>query len=302
MLFKHIGALGFAGAWLAACSLPSGKAALEVDKGPVFNSVDANPLEKPGYSLVFNDEFNGDQLNTQNWIPFYLPQWSSRERSKPEYRFDQGNLVLQIKEQQQPWCPEFNGAVKVSSLQTGLFAGELGSDIGQHKFNPLCRVREVQQTQRTYTPQYGYIEIRAKAINTASNVVALWMIGFEDTPEKSAEICIVEIKGGNVQPTSTLVGYGVRAFNDPGLYNEFYEEPFAIDTTQFHLYAVDWSPGKIDFFIDNQKTKTIYQSPKYPMQLMLNIYEVPVEGKRTADDLHYPKEFVIDYVRGYKRL
>ncbi len=297
MRVKQLWSLGFVSALLVACSLPSQKAALEVDKG-----VAANPPEKRGYSLVFNDDFNGDQLDTRNWIPYYLPQWSSRERSRPEYRFDQGNLVLQIKEQQQPWCPEFNGQVKVSSLQTGLFAGELGSDIGQHKFNPMCRVRETQQTQRTYTPQYGYIEIRAKAINTDSNVVALWMIGFEDTPEKSAEICLVEIKGGNVQPTSTVVGYGVRAFNDPKLYNEFYEEPFAIDTTQFHIYAVDWAPDKIDFYIDNQKTKTIHQSPKYPMQLMLNIYEVPVDGKRTTDDLRYPKEFVIDYVRGYKRL
>jgi hypothetical protein len=295
MRCKDVWLLGFVSALLAACSLPSGRNFMEADKG-----IAANALEKPGYKLVFNDEFNGDQINTGNWIPFYLPQWSSRERSKPEYRFDQGNLVLLIKEDQQPWCPEFNGEVKVSSLQTGLFSGELGSDIGQHKFNPSCLVREAQQTQRTYTPQYGYIEIRAKAVNTASNVVALWMIGFEDTPDKSAEICIVEIKGQNVQPTSSVVGYGVRAFNDPALYNEFYEEPFALDTTQFHIYGVDWSAEKIDFYIDNQKTKTIYQSPNYPMQLMLNIYEVPVAGKRTADDLRYPKEFVVDYVRGYQ--
>lgn len=260
----------------------------------------ANPLNKPGYTLVFQDKFASGEICTDTWIPFYLPQWSSRDKAKPHYYFKDGRLVLMIGEQQQPWCQEFNGEVKVSSLQTGLFAGELGSAVGQHKVNPLCVVREAQPSQFTYTPQYGYIEIRAKAINTASNVVALWMIGLEDTAEKSAEICLVEIKGHNVQRDSAIIGYGLRAFNDPALGNQFYEESFAMDAMQFHSYAVDWSAEKMDFYIDNKKIKTIYQSPQYPMQLMLNIYEVPVEGEKTASDLRYPKEFEIDYVRGYR--
>jgi len=257
---------------------------------------------KSGYTLEFQDNFNGNSIQLDKWIPYYLPQWSSREKSKPEYHFTEGNLVLKITENQQPWCPEFNGDVKVSSLQTGLFAGALGSAIGQHKFNPDCKVREEQPTQRTYTPQYGYIEIRAKAKNiTSENVIALWMIGFEDTPEKSAEICIVEIKGHNLKKNSVVVGYGVRPFNDPTITNEFFEEPFAIDATEFHTYAADWSEEKIDFYIDGKKIKTIEQSPHYPMQLMLNIYEVPASVKATVKN-NYPNEFVIDYIHGYKRI
>jgi len=42
------------------------------------------------------------------------------------------------------------------------------------------------------------------------------------------------------------------------------------------------------------------QSPDYPMQLMLNIYEFPDEGPPQDADA-YPKELVVDYVRGYKR-
>lgn len=263
-------------------------------------SYPANAIDRAGYTLVFQDKFASGEICTDTWIPFYLPQWSSRAKAKPQYHFNDGRLVLNITEQQQPWCPEFNGEVKVSSLQTGVFAGKLGSGIGQHKFNPLCVVREEQPSQFTYTPQYGYIEIRARAINTPSNVVALWMIGLEDTPEKSAEICLVEIKGHNVKRDSAIIGYGLRAFNDPALSNQFYEESFVMDAMQFHIYAVDWTADKIDFYIDNKKIKTICQSPQYPMQLMLNIYEVPVEDEKTAGDLHYPKEFEIDYVRGYK--
>ncbi len=261
-----------------------------------------NTTHKAGYRLAFEDDFNHPQIQLDKWIPYYLPQWSSREKSKPEYHFAEGNLVLKITEHQQPWCPEFNGDVKVSSLQTGLFAGELGSAIGQHKFNPNCKVREEQPTRKTYTPQYGYIEIRAKANNiTRENIIALWMIGFEDTPEKSAEICIVEIKGHNLTEDKTIVGYGLRPFNDPSITNAFFEEPFAIDATQFHTYAADWSEEKIDFYIDGKKIKTIHQSPKYPMQLMLNIYEVPTKNPSTVKR-NYPNEFVIDYIRGYERI
>jgi hypothetical protein len=45
--------------------------------------------------------------------------------------------------------------------------------------------------------------------------------------------------------------------------------------------------------------KTVEQSPAYPMQLMLNIYEFPAEA---AEGGSYPKEFVVDYVRGYRPL
>jgi hypothetical protein len=31
------------------------------------------------YKLIFNEDFNTSKLNLTNWIPYYLPQWSSRE-------------------------------------------------------------------------------------------------------------------------------------------------------------------------------------------------------------------------------
>jgi hypothetical protein len=72
----------------------------------------ANPLTRPGYVLEWNDEFEDPTLNTTKWLPYYLPQWSSQEQSRPNYILRDGTLVLQITEEQQPWCPEFDGAIK----------------------------------------------------------------------------------------------------------------------------------------------------------------------------------------------
>lgn len=258
-----------------------------------------NTIEKKGYIIDFCEEFNNKELDIKKWIPFYLPQWSSREMSQPHFEIRNNYLILKIEKDQKPWCPEFNGNVKCSSIQTGIFSGKKGSNIGQHKINTKCIVREEQQNRYTYLPQYGYFEIRAKSLDSTSNVVALWMIGFEDKPEKSAEICIFEVKGKNVQKNKATIGYGIHKFNDNKLEEAFFEDEFEIDVTKFHTYAVDWTPEKLTFYIDNIKVREINQSPGYPMQLMLGIYEVPVKERNKKDYL-YPKEFVIDYVRVYK--
>lgn len=280
---------------LALCSI-------EIYSQKMNNTLKSNemqPIDMKNYKLIFNEEFSSAELNTNNWIPFYLPQWSSREMSKPNYEIKEGLLSLQIVENQNPWCPEFNGNVKCSSIQTGLFAGKLGSEIGQHKFfNPKCVVREEQKMEQKYVPQYGYFEMRAKFAATKSDVVALWMIGFEDTPEKSSELCIMEIKGWNIKKNKTKIGMGIHKFNDPKLMENFSENEYKIDVTEFHVYAAEWTKDKIVFLIDNVIVKEINQSPDYPMQFMLGIYEIP-DKMINKTEREYPKEFIVDYVKGY---
>lgn len=105
-----------------------------------------------------------------------------------------------VEADQQLWCPKFDADVRVSSLQTGVFAGPVGSTVGQHRFNPDAVVREAQENVRFYTPQYGLFQVRAKATDDPLSMVALWMIGYEDEPERSAEIWICEIFGPDVGP------------------------------------------------------------------------------------------------------
>ena len=261
----------------------------------------ANPETKEGYVLEFCDAFQGNTLDTSKWLPYYLPQWSSRERSSARYSLGNGQLHLHIEQTQQPWSPEYNGDLRVSSLQTGCFSGEVGSRRGQHPFRPDLTVREAQPTLRHYTPQYGYAEVRLRAVPLAGYMCALWMIGFEETPEQSAEICICEIKGEHISPEGSVTGYGVHPFNDPSVTDEFYEDTTAIDASKFHIYAAEWTPEHIDFYIDNRNVRTVEQSVPYPMQLMLNIYELPDSLTPEAKSAPFPKTMVVDYVRGYRR-
>ena len=250
------------------------------------------------YELEFEDTFAHPELNPARWLPHHLPHWSSRERSAARYEIRDGCLRLRIDAEQESWCPELDGEVRVSSLQTGLFAGPVGSTVGQHRFHPDAVVREAQENVRLYTPHFGRIELRARALADPTAMVALWMIGYEDEPDRSGEICICEIFGRDVAPGRAKVGVGVHPFGDPRVRDEFEQVEVALDVREPHVYAADWTAERIDFSVDGALVKTVEQTIDYPMQLMLGIYEFPDESAERRGD-GYPKEFVVDSVRGY---
>ena len=243
--------------------------------------------------LAFSDGFDRGALDPGRWLAAYLPQWSSRARAAPRYAFENGRLVLVIEADQTPWCPRWDGLTRVSSIQTGVFAGPLGSSIGQSRFRPDLVVSEEQASARLFTPRYGRIEMRATANPDPDVMVALWMIGFEDEPQRSGEICVAEIFGRDVGPGSVRVGMGIHPFGDPDLVDDFEQVELPIDATEPHTYAADWTPSGVDFLVDNRRVKHTDQSPDYPMQLMLGIYEFAPSPDG------YPKRFVVDHVLGY---
>ena len=126
------------------------------------------------------------------------------------------------------------------------------------------------------------------------------MIGYEDEPERSAEICAYEIFGRDVGAGHAKVGVGVHPFGDPTIFEDFSAETVEIDARDFHTYAAEWTPGGVSFSVDKQVVKRVEQSPSYPMQLMLGIYEFPGETLQDTGPGSYPKAFVVDYVRGYR--
>jgi beta-glucanase (GH16 family) len=69
--------------------------------------------------------------------------------------------------------------------------------------------------------------------------------------------------GSHTSSTSSGLRFGVHPWGDQNLRDEFYEEVLNIDTTQYHIYGLEWMPTHADFYVDNVKTKTINQSPKY---------------------------------------
>ena len=251
------------------------------------------------YELEVEDAFDGAALNPALWLPHHLPHWSSWSATAARYRLGDGTLRLVVEEDQPPWCPEFDGQVRVSSLQTGVWAGPVGGTEGQHRFTPSAVVRESVEPIRLYTPQYGFFEIRMRVSDDPSSMAALWMIGLEDRPERSAEICVAEIFGRDVGPRRSAVGMGLHPFGDPTISDEFSAVPLPLDAREFHEYAAEWTPDQVTFVVDREPVRVVRQSPSYPMQFMLGVYAFP-DADGGPPPGPYPKQCVVDWFRGWR--
>jgi len=141
--------------------------------------------------------------------------------------------------------------------------------------------------------------MRAKGVVTPRSMVAWWMVGLEDAPDRSAEICVVEVFGDSIEPgSSTSVGMGLHPFRDLTVADDFEAVRLPIDIAEFHTYAVDWTPERVDLLIDGEQIRSCSRPPVYPMQMMIAVFDFP--DRSTGDDSDAVPELYVDYLRGYQ--
>jgi len=251
--------------------------------------------------LTFEDDFDGDALDLSVWVPHYLPAWSSRAETAADYEIRDSCLRLRIRPDHGLWLPDLHPTpLRVSGIQSGNFSGPVGSTIGQQPFVAGQIVAEEQDTLWGWTPSSGFLEMRARAAISPRSMVAWWMVGLEQIPEQSAEICVAEIFGGAVeQGVSAAVGCGLHPFRDPRISEDFAAPRVAIDVAEFHDYAVDWTDERVTFFVDGEAIRSCERPPTYPMQMMIAVFDFADRSVGGDDDL--VPELVVDWIRGYDR-
>ena len=230
-------------------------------------------------------------------MPHYLPHWSSRAASAATYEVLDSELRLSIPHDQGLWCPDTHAKpLRVSGVQSGAFSGPVGSTVGQQPFADDQVVREEQPAWWGWTPEHGRIEVRARMELSETSMASVWMIGLEDSPERCGEICLFEVFGNTIAADggSADVGTGLHPFRDPTLVEEFSAEPQGIDVREPHSYAVEWRPDGVDFLLDGQVVRRSSQSPRYPMQMMIAVFDFPEPG---SEPTHVPV-LAVDDVRG----
>jgi Glycosyl hydrolases family 16 len=250
---------------------------------------------------MFEDDFNAPELNREVWLPNYLPVWSAREETTATYDIHDSCLHLTIPPSQGLWCAgDHQPALRVSGIQSGNFSGPVGSTIGQQPYREGLTVREEQQSFWGWTPEQSYIEIRARGMISRRSMFSLWLAGIEDQPQRSAEICVVEIFGDAVAAgESAAVGMGLHAFRDPSITEDFEAVRLPIDIADFHTYAVNWTADKADFLVDGVRVRTCLNPPAYPLQLMVAVFDFPEKSDGT--DVEAVPAFIVDWVREYRR-
>jgi hypothetical protein len=265
------------------------------------NAAMASAVRPDGLRLVFEDHFDGPTLDTEVWVPHYLPAWSSRAATAAAYDIRDSCLILSIPPEQGLWLAgNHTPPLRVSGIQSGNFSGPVGSTIGQQPWREGATVREEQETFWGWTPDHGYLEMRAYGVVTQRSMIAWWMVGLEDAPNRCAEICVAEMFGDAVERgRSTAVGMGLHPFRDPTIAEDFQAVRLPIDLAEFHTFAVDWRHDSVDFRVDGELIRSCSQSPTYPMQMMIAVFDFP--DRSAGNDSHAVPALIVDYLRGYER-
>ncbi len=156
--------------------------------------------------------------------------------------------------------------------------------------------------------QYGRIEVRAKLPRGKGVWPAIWTLG--TNVEKAGwpacgEIDIMEFVGKETNNIHGTVHYAVAGRHQ--------QDGHAFATSRpsdaFHIYAIEWTADRIDFYFDTNKYHTVYidkaglgrDNPfRKPHYLLLN-FALGGDWGGAIDNTILPQKYLIDYVRVYQR-
>ncbi len=162
--------------------------------------------------------------------------------------------------------------------------------------------------------RYGYIEIRAKLPKGRGTWPALWMLPsshWDGTGPRwplCGEIDIMEHVGYDEGVVHGTVHTG--AYNHVKGTQKGKQVAVPDATGEFHVYALDWKPGKIEIMVDGKSYFSFADEGAgreawpfdVPFKLLMNIaVGGNWGGRQGVDESVFPQAMEIDYVRVYEK-
>jgi beta-glucanase (GH16 family) len=158
---------------------------------------------------------------------------------------------------------------------------------------------------------YGRVEVKAKLPRGKGTWPAIWMLStdwkYGGWPE-SGEIDIMEHVG--FDPGVIHGTIHTEAYNHVKKTQKEGKITIADAQDAFHVYAIDWTGNRIDFFVDDQLYHTVTRDPKddfrgWPFDQRFHlIMNIAVGGNwggaQGVDETIWPQRMEVDYVRVYE--
>ncbi len=237
--------------------------------------------------LVWADEFDVDgAVLSSNWFSEIIPpnngSWFNGEQQQYTNRMDNAYVS--------------DGTLKIVAKK------EIYTAFNSTKNYTSARLN----SEFSFT--YGRIEVRAKLPEGGGTWPAIWTLGSNITSVGwpfCGEIDIMEHVGNNVGDVSSAIHTPSSSGNTINIGR--IDIPDA--TTAFHVYAVDWTSDKMDFYVDDTLYYTYNPSTKnsttWPFDtdqfILLNIaMGGTLGGNISAEFIQATME--IDYVRVYQEV
>jgi beta-glucanase (GH16 family) len=257
-----------------------------------------------GYKLVWSDEFeNTVRPDSNRWAFEY---GFIRNNEKQYYTDSLKNVRIE------------NGYLVIEAHREKIANEKFGSDEFNNKpwLKYIADTDTAEYTSGSIMTQglaewtYGYIEVSAKLPQGVGLWPAIWMLGTNRAEvgwPRCGEIDIMEHVGFNKDSIFGTIHTG--AYNHTKGTQKgkkiFIDDPY----NKFHLFALEWTPEKMDFLLDGKVYNHIENEHKtteeWPFDqdffLKLNVaVGGGLGGRHGIDDSVFPQKMVIDYVRVYQ--
>lgn len=168
-------------------------------------------------------------------------------------------------------------------------------------------------TEDKYGFTHGRIEVKAKVPRGIGVWPAIWTLGTNYKSKNKVpwpdcgEIDIMEFVGYNPKTIlANVMTADYRPSNGKTRGSKFILEKPAFE--DFHVYALEWYPDRLDFYVDEDKYFTVSKKGEgfgewpfdLPQYLLINLaIGGALGGQHGIDDSIFPVEYRIDYVRIY---
>ncbi len=241
------------------------------------------PWVRQGWTLTWQDEFDGPQINTDFW---------THETGGNGW----GNAELQY----------YTNFPTNAFIEEGMLVIQALNENHRGKLYTSARLI----TRDKVEVMYGRVEARMRLPYGQGIWPAFWMLGanISDTGwPHNGEIDIMEMIGSEPNVVhGTVHGPGYAGADGIG-------RPYALPSTarfadDFHVFAIEWEPEEIRWYVDDvlYHTLTTADVPgdwvyDHPFFLLLNL---AVGGRWPGypdDTTEFPQRLVVDYVRVYVR-
>jgi beta-glucanase (GH16 family) len=254
-------------------------------------------IQAAEWKLVWSDDFDKPgQPDPAKWnyeegfIRNNERQFYTRAR-KENARVEKGMLVIEARKEQ----------FKIPASDSR--AKGKGRDSADYTSASLTTLGKTAWT-------YGRIEVRAKLPTGRGMWPAIWTLGTNIGQAgwpACGEIDIMENVG--FDPDLIHANIHTKSYNHAIHTNKGSRITIAKPYQDFHVYAVEWRPERMDFFVDKTKYFTFenegkgndawpYDKPQY---LILNIaVGGGWGGQKGIDDGIFPQRMYVDYVRVYQ--
>jgi beta-glucanase (GH16 family) len=238
--------------------------------------------EREGWTLIWQDEFDGDVIDPEKWVMEIGGHgWGNNEKQfytdHPEnVRLEDGHLII-----------------------------EAHNEFFIRRHYTSGRIK----TQGLFSFTYGRFEARMKLPYGQGIWPAFWMLG-EDIDQvswpKCGEIDIMEHIGSEPRKIhGTVHGPGYSGGGGVGHFKTFPENSLY---EEFHVFAVEWEPEVIRWYVDDELffTLTPAQVPgdwvfDKPFFMLINLAVGGFWPGNPDDTTQFPQQLTVDYVRVYQR-